>query len=80
MLFKGQMKPKADWRAINSPQKQTNEFVLFAPFFHSKQTIFIFWENLWRTNPVFGFIWSLALQIEPEIDSTKQLLYTYENR
>jgi hypothetical protein len=27
---KGQIKLKADWRAIDSPQKQTNEFVLFA--------------------------------------------------
>ena len=27
---KGQIKPKADWRAVDSPKKQTNEFVLFA--------------------------------------------------
>ena len=26
---KGQMKPKADWRAIDSPKKRTNEFVFF---------------------------------------------------
>ena len=27
---KGQIKPKADWRAVDSHKKQTNEFVLFA--------------------------------------------------
>ena len=27
---KGQIKPKADWRAVDSPKKRTNEFVLFA--------------------------------------------------
>ena len=29
-FFKGQIKPKADWRAIDSPKKRTNEFVFFA--------------------------------------------------
>ena len=27
---KGQVKPKADWRAIDSPKKRTNKFVFFA--------------------------------------------------
>ena len=27
---KGQIKPKADWRAIDSPKKRTNEFFFFA--------------------------------------------------
>jgi hypothetical protein len=27
---KGQIKPKAYWRAVDSPKKQTNEFVVFA--------------------------------------------------
>ena len=26
----GQIKPKADWRAVDSPKKQTNKFVFFA--------------------------------------------------
>jgi hypothetical protein len=30
LYLKGQIKPIADWRAINSPKKQTKEFVLFA--------------------------------------------------
>ena len=30
VLGKGQIKPKADWRAVDSPKKRTNEFVLFA--------------------------------------------------
>ena len=29
-LSKGRMKSKADWRAVDSPKKRTNEFVLFA--------------------------------------------------
>ena len=28
ILTKGQIKPKADWRAVCSPEKRTNEFVL----------------------------------------------------
>ena len=27
---KGQIKPKADWRAIDSPKKRTNKFGFFA--------------------------------------------------
>ena len=27
---KGQIKPKADWRAVDSPKNRTNEFVFFA--------------------------------------------------
>ena len=30
---KGQIKPKADWRAIDSPKKRTNEFVFVFCFF-----------------------------------------------
>ena len=30
VLSKGQLIPKADWRAKDSPKKPTNEFVLFA--------------------------------------------------
>ena len=29
-MTKGQIKPKADWRAADSPKKQTNEFVFVA--------------------------------------------------
>ena len=29
-LAKGQINQKADWRAIDSPSKSTNKFVLFA--------------------------------------------------
>ena len=30
VTFKGQLISTADWRAIDSPKKQTDEFVLFA--------------------------------------------------
>ena len=29
-LAKGEIKPKADWRAIDYPKKRLNEFVFFA--------------------------------------------------
>ena len=37
--IKGQIKPKADWRAIDSPKKQTNKQICFVCFFafHNKQ-------------------------------------------
>ena len=30
MLLKGQIKPKADWPAVDSHKNRTNKFVLFA--------------------------------------------------
>ena len=56
----GQIKPKADWRAIDSHKKRTDKFVLFA-FFTLQQTNqispFVFWENLQLANLLFSFIW-----------------------
>ena len=61
-ICKGQIKPKADWPAIDCPKKRTNEFVLsgnkissFKYFWTDKQKnkqicLFVFWENLWRAN------------------------------
>ena len=51
---KGQIKPKADWHAIDSPQKRTDE-CLFLCFFtlHGKKNqirSFVFWENLRPAN------------------------------
>ena len=34
---KGQIKPKADWRAIDSPKKRTKEFVCFFAAKSNKQ-------------------------------------------
>ena len=57
--FKAQIKPKADWRAVDSPKKQMNEFVLFAVN-SKKQTkqirLFVFRENLRRIN----LLWVLS--------------------
>ena len=52
-IAKGQIKPKADWRAVDSPKKRMNEFELFAV--KSKKAnktnhLFGFWENLCRAN------------------------------
>ena len=52
-ILKGQIKPKADWRAVDSPKKGTDEFDLFA--LKSKKAnktnlSIVFWENLWHAN------------------------------
>ena len=53
---KGQIKPKADLRTVDSPKKRTNEFVLFAFLQTNQFRSFVFWENLLWANPAFGFI------------------------
>ena len=56
---KGQIKPKADWRAVDSPKKRMNEFVLFAFCFSQKAKhihFFVFCENLLQAQTAFGFI------------------------
>ena len=65
---KGQIKPKADLRAVGSPKKGTNKPMnLFSLLFcFSQQTnqicSFVFWKNLRRDNPAFRFIWPLVNQ------------------
>ena len=61
-ICKGQIKPKADWPAIDCPKKRTNEFVLSGnkiSSFKYFQTVmakenqirsFIFWKNRWWAN------------------------------
>ena len=36
---KGQIKPKADWRAIDSPKKQTNERICFIFLLYSPEIL-----------------------------------------
>ena len=60
-VSKGQLILKADWHAIDSPKKRTDDlFFFFLLFYSSRQTNqirpFVFWENLWRANLLFGFI------------------------
>ena len=54
IVHKGQIKPKADWRAMDSPKKRTNEFVEISSFKYFRTVkkkkqigFFGFWENLW---------------------------------
>ena len=50
LFTKGQIKPKADWRAVYPPKKRTNEF-LFVCLWQTKQIhSFGFWEDLRRAN------------------------------
>ena len=52
--FKGQIKPKADWRSVDSPKKRTKELVLlcFSLFTTKNKQIclFVFWVNLRHAN------------------------------
>ena len=53
LLSKGQIKPKADWRAVDSPKKQTNKFVfvtLKSKKVKKTSSFVHFWENLRRIN------------------------------
>ena len=53
---------QAYWRAIDSPKKWTDEFVLFAYllFTANKSNLSVcFLENLQHANLLFGFIWPL---------------------
>ena len=49
---KGQIKPKADWHAVDSPKKRANEFVLFA--------FLLFTAN--KTNPFVRFLGESTLR------------------
>ena len=68
---KGQMKPKTDWRAVDSPKKRTNELFLF--FCRGKQKDkkricpFVAWENLRRTN-LLRILSELYLKINQNFD------------
>ena len=58
MYSKGQIKPIADWRAVDFPPKMNN-LVLFAflHFMEKKQIwLFVLWENLQRAQTAFGFM------------------------
>ena len=61
---KGQIKPKADWCAVDSPKKQTNEFVLFAVKSKKANKTNSFVHFLWESmahQSAFGFIWPLVI-------------------
>ena len=47
--LKGQLIPKADLRAIDSPKKRTDEFVLFAFLLFTSK----------KKNHSFGFFWRI---------------------
>ena len=52
-LCKGQIKPEADWGAVDSPKKRTNSFffLLWKEKQKNKQILsFIFWKNLQHAN------------------------------
>ena len=75
-ILKGQIKPKADWRTVDSPKKQMNEFVLFALllFTANKSNSFVrflgestarqscFWFYLTFSVPVYWIWWKFDIQ------------------
>ena len=74
---KGQIKPKAHWRAVDSPKKRTNEFVLFAflLFTANKTNLFVRFlgESTVRPN-CFRFYWPLHTYIFTILSFTDSLL------
>ena len=59
---KGQIKPKTDWRAVDSPKKRTNEFGCFGfLLFAAKKLNLFLWFFGESTAPqsAFGFFWPL---------------------
>jgi hypothetical protein len=55
-LLKVRKKPLADWHALNSPKKTNERFFLLFMAKTKQIRSFVFWENLRRTNLLFGFI------------------------
>ena len=51
---KGQIKPKADWRAADSPKKRTNKFV-FVAFYSSRQKNTKFFGRIYGAQISFPF-------------------------
>ena len=67
-LFKGQIEPEPDWRAVDSTKKRMNLFCyIFA--FHGKQKKFVvsFFGRIWRAQTAFCFIWPLVTSNKIEI-------------
>ena len=62
-VSKGQIKPKADWCAVDSPKKPTKDFFSLFCFSQQKNQIrsFIFWENLRRTNLLLSVLSDLCI-------------------
>ena len=73
---KGQIKPKADWCAVDSPKTGMNLFCLL--FCFPRQTkqihLFVFWENLWGVETAFGFTWPLVVEIRAILPSIVRFL------
>ena len=59
--FKGQIKPKADWRTIDSPKKRTNVCVCFLLITSVKRRSFIFLEESTARQSAFCFISPLVV-------------------
>ena len=63
IVHKGQIKPKAYWRAMDSPKKRTNKFIEISSFKYfrtvkQKETNWFFWflgESMARKT-AYGFI------------------------
>ena len=55
--FKGQIKPKADWWAVDSPKKQTYEFGFSdVKSKKEKKNVFSFFGESMARKPAYGFI------------------------
>ena len=59
IIPKGQIKPKADWRAVDSSKKRTNEFVFFCREKQKSKNWRIYCVPI-RPQSAYGFIWPLV--------------------
>jgi hypothetical protein len=75
LFTKGQIKPKADWPAIDSPKQQMNEFVLFdfLLFMANKTNSFVLFlgESTARQN-CFRFYLTFISQAEYRVSETEK--------
>ena len=74
---KGQIKPKADWRTVDSPKKRTNEFGFFCHKIKKKNTISFVWflGESTASQSAYGFIWPLKSLKICWITKEKKILF-----
>ena len=54
--FKGQIKPYADWRSVDSPKKQTNDFFFYSSWQKKPNSFVHFLGESTARKSAYGFI------------------------
>ena len=69
LIFKGQIKSKADWRAVDFPEKWRNKFVLFAFLLFTANKTNLFVNLLGESTARPKFFWFYLTFTKMEISS-----------